>query len=191
MVAALTRIAGAELELLVLAGGHRGCAAVDLATGGLVAAHWPEGVPPFTPFTLVRARLAEEQEELDPIRPEAVALSTAPRPVGSIPGRRAERWLRPLLHPPGEHLLRFAGTAAPYWTLSGDRPSVALVSPASRPIVVGNRCRFRWRNVVHTLPVLPTALPLAPPRPRRLLVSLSAPVAGHCYKVVAGLLPRQ
>ncbi|MDP9070568.1 MAG: hypothetical protein M3N68_04660 [Actinomycetota bacterium] len=191
MVAALTRLAGAELELLVLAGAHRGCAAVDLGTGALVHAHWPEGVPPLTPFTLARGRLADEQEDRDPVRPEAVALSTAPCPVGRIPGRRAERWLRPLLHPPGEHLLGFAGTATPYWALSGDRPSVALVSPASRPIVVGNRCRFRWRNAVHTLPVLATALPFAPAKPRRLLVSLSAPVAGHCYKVVAGLLPRQ
>ena len=190
MVAALTRIPNAEVDLLVLAGGRHQCAAVDLSTGALVHAQWPEGVPPSGPFTLVRAHLGDEQDELDPTRPEALALAGAPRPVGRLPGWRAERWLRPLLHPPGEHLLGFAGAATPYWTLRGDRPSVALVSPPARPVVMGTWCRFRWRNVVHTLPILPTALAFAPARPRRLLVSLSAPVEGHCYKVVAGLLPR-
>jgi hypothetical protein len=191
MVAALTRIPNAEVDLLVLAGGHRGCAAVDLSTGGLVHAHWPEVVAPSSPFTLVRARVADDQDELDPTRPEALTLAGPPRPVGRLHQRRAERWLRALLHPAGEHLLGFAGSATPYWTLNGDRPSVALVAPPARPMVLGSWCRFRWRNVVHTLPILPTALPFAPPRPRRLLVSLSAPVEGHCYKVVAGLLPRR
>ncbi len=190
MVVALNRLAGAEFDLLVLAGGPRGCAAVDLATGALVHAHWPDTAAVRRPFSLVRGRLADEQVEVDPIRPETVALAAAPQPVGRMPARRAERWLRPLLHPPSEPLLSFAGSATPYWTLSGDRPSVALVSPDAAPIVVGDRCRFRWRGAVHTLPILPTAALSAPTRPRRLLVSLSAPVAGHCYKVVAGLLPR-
>jgi hypothetical protein len=190
MVVALNRLAGAELDLLVLAGGPRGCAAVDLATGALVHAHWPHGGRPLAPFAVVRGHLADEREEPDPVRPETLALRGSPRPVGNMARRRAERWLRPLLHPRSEHLLGFAGSATPYWTLSGDRPSVALVSPDSAPILVGDRCRFRWRHVVHTLPVLPTALSSAPPRPRRLLVSLSAPLRGHCYKVVAGLLPR-
>lgn len=190
MVVSPSRLAGAELDLLVLAGGPRGCAAVDLTTGALVHAHWPGAARVRAPFAVVRGRVADEQVEVDPIRPETLALAGPPESVGRMPGRRAERWLRPLLHPPSEHLLGFAGSATPYWTLSGDRPSVALVSPDSAPIVVGDRCRFRWRGAVHTLPVLRTALWSAPARPRRILVSLSAPVAGHCYKVVAGLLPR-
>lgn len=142
-------------------------------------------------LTIVGGRLAgssDGDDAVDPIRPESIRLTSAPQRVGRMSRRQAERKLRPLLHPDRENLLGFAGAAVPYWTLTGERASVAVVAPAERPAVVGTECRFRWRNTPHVLPVLPTALATCPPRPRRLLVALSPPRAGHCYKVVAGLL---
>lgn len=122
------------------------------------------------------------------MRPEAVSLAGPPDPVTTMSRRQAERWLRPLLHPRREHLLGFAGPAVPYWTLTGERASVAVVAPPQRPTVAGGECRFLWRNMVHVLPLLPTALATSPARPRRLVVALTPPRSGHCYKVVAALL---
>lgn len=189
-----TSLVGADVQLLVLAAGRQWCAAIDLSSGGLVSAEWATSAPAVLPrFTIVSARPAPDSEgpegaRDDPMRPEAVALAGPPQPAGRMSRRRSERWLRPLLHPAGEPLLGFAGPAVPYWTLTGDRASVAVVAPPDRPVVAGGECRFRWRNAPHVLPVLPTALADCPSRPRRLLVALSPPRAGHCYKVVAGLL---
>lgn len=88
----------------------------------------------------------------------------------------------------GDHLLGFAGPAVPCWTLTGERASVAVIAPKTRPVVQGGECRFQWCDIPHVLPVLPAALADCPARPRRLLVALSPPRAGHCYKVVAGIL---
>lgn len=188
-IAGRTSLAGAELRLLVLAGGLRWCAAIDLATGALVGARWSEPSPgPLAAFTVVRAKLSDDQGDADPVRPEEVGLDAAPRPVGRASRRRAERWLRPVLHPYGEHLLGFPGPAAPYWTLTGSRPSLAVVDPRDPPVVDGGQCRFRWRNAAHVLPVLPSAAETCPERPRRLVVTLSSPRQGHCYKLVAALL---
>lgn len=185
-----TSLAGEEVELLLLAGGQRWCAAIHLDTGALVSARWSEPAPSdLAPLVVARARVAADQGDTDPVRPEELVLSSAPRPVGQIGSRRrVDRLLRPILHPPGEHLLGFPGAAAPYWTLTGERPSVAVVAPHPAPVVTGGQCRFRWRNINHALPVLPRALDARPARPARLVVTLSAPRAGHCYKVVAALL---
>lgn len=183
-----TSLAGAEVELLLLAGGQRWCAAMQLDTGALVGARWDEPVPGLAPFVVARARIAGDQSDADPVRPEEVTLDAPPRPVGAANRRQAERLLRNVLHPPYEHLLGIAGPAIPYWTLDGTRPSIAVVAPSPPPVVRGGQCRFRWRNLDHALPVLPRALVNRPARPRRLLVTLSAPRQGYCYKVVAALL---
>lgn len=185
-----TSLAGEEVELLLLAGGQRWCAAIHLDTGALVSARWTDPAPAgLVPLVVARARVAGDQGGTDPVRPEELVLESAPRPVGPVPSRRrVDKLLRPVLHPPGEHLLGFPGPAAPYWTLTGERPSVAVVAPDPAPVVTGGQCRFRWRNLHHVLPVLPRALEARPARPGRLVVTLSAPRAGHCYKVVAALL---
>lgn len=189
-----TSLVGADVQLLVLAAGRQWCAAIDLSSGGLVSAEWTRPAPaPLHRLAVVSARFASGGQDLraaadDPMRPEAMALVGPPEVVGRMGRRRAERWVRPLLHPTGEPLLGFAGPAVPYWTLTGDRASVAVVAPSDRPVVAGGECRFRWRNTTHVLPVLPTALADCPPQPRHLIVALSPPRAGHCYKVVAGLL---
>ena len=187
-IAGRTSLAGAEVELLLLAGGQRWCAAMHLASGALVGARWEEPVAGLAPFVVARARVAGDQSDADPARPEEVALDAPPRPVGSASRRRAERLLRNVLHPTSEHLLGVAGPSVPYWTLDGSRPSIAVVAPSPPPVVSGGKCRFRWRNLNHALPVLPQALDELPAHPRRLLITLSAPRQGYCYKVVAALL---
>ena len=187
-IAGRTSLAGDEVELLLLAGGQRWCAAINLGSGALLSARWAEPATGLAPLLVARARVAGDPREIDPLRPEELALAGPPRPIGSAGGRRVEKLLRPVLHPTGEHLLGFPGPAVPYWTLTGSRPSVAVVAPADPPVVLGGQCRFRWRNVDHSLPVLPRALHRRPHRPRRLVVTLSEPRAGHCYKVVAAFL---
>ncbi|MGI8686562.1 MAG: hypothetical protein ACR2MO_15985 [Acidimicrobiales bacterium] len=187
-IAGRTSLAGAEVRLLLLAGGQRWCAAMHVESGALVSARWEEPAPGLAPFVLATARVAADQSEVDPVRPEEVTLTAAPRPVGHVSRRRAERMLRAVLHPDTEHLLGIAGPATPYWTLDGTRPSIAVVAPSQAPVIAGGQCRFRWRKLVHSLPVLPHALDNRPARPRRLVIALSAPRQGYCYKVVAALL---
>lgn len=187
-IARRTSLAGAELQLLVLAGGRRWCTAIDLASGALVTGTWRDAVAVPAPFSVTRARLDDDADGHDPMRPEAVVLASAPEAAGRMPSRRAKRLLRPLLHPPGEHLLGFAGPALPYWMLTGERPSAAVVAPPARPRVTATTCRFWWRGLPHRLPVHPDALATAPARPDHLVVALTAPRQGHCYKVVLALL---
>lgn len=194
---------GTDVELLVFAAHGRSIAGVDLQSGGLIWVTYPEGGArtALRPFDVVRGRSGPDQP-VDPCRPETIALVAAPEVTGHLRGRRAGRLLRPLLHPPDEHLLGFAGPAIPYWTLTGDRPSLAVVEPRG-PVTVrgdddGLHCRFVWRNINHELPFTDLRPGLADSArrgtgirvDRRLLVCLTPPYLGHCYKVVAALLPR-
>ena len=99
--------------------------------------------------------------------------------------------MRPLLHPRREPLLGLAGPAAPYWTLTGDRPSLGLVAPGRLLLyraAAGAFCRFRWTGRDHQLPLTPAAAHRVPRRPRRLVVALTPPQDGYCHKVVAAVL---
>jgi len=215
-VACRTRAAdpGTTLSLMVLTDGPEGCAAVDVSSGALVRAGYP-GSPgrPLLPFEVVKAVIAEDPDGPDPTQPEAVVLSAPPEPAGRIRGRQARRLLAPLVLPAGEAPFGFPGSAAPYWTVPGDRPSLALIAP-DRPPVVQRRgdesvtCRFGWGGADLELPVADRRVRhamaggewprLAGPSMREVLgydpslvvMALSAPQAGRCYKVVAGLLPR-
>ena len=188
---------GTDLQLLVLASTADGCIAVDIDSGALVRASYPmpEGVelelqPAF--FDVVTAAIAPmDDDDLEPTLPEHVVLAGPPHRVGHLSRRKAERLLRPLIHPPREPLLGIPGPEVAFWELRGNRPTVALVEPERPPAVVrrgpgnGLRCRFQWRGTGQELPLV--APPVTPAR--RLLVALTPPVQGRCYKVVAGLLP--
>lgn len=183
---------GATLDLLVLAAGPGGCIGVDLGSGALARASYPiPTLVPLVPFDLASARIVGGDDQPDPVHPEQVELAELPRLTGHLARRKAERWLRPLLHPENEPILGFGGPAVPFWDLTGDRPSLSLVEPARPPVVVHRpgharpRCRFAWRNLWHELPVVGHG----EPGDRRLLIVLSPPRQGLCYKVVAGLLP--
>ena len=187
---------GTTLELLVLASGPGGCIAVDLDSGALTRATYPErSLVPLIAFDVATATVGGSyyEDEPEPLHPEEVELAALPKLSGHLGRRRAERWIKPLLHPAGEPILGFPGPAMPFWELNGHRPSIAVVQPERPPKLVHRRgearlrCRFAWRNIWHELPVVGTGSEAG--NDRRLLVALSAPLQGYCYKVIAGLLP--
>jgi hypothetical protein len=179
---------GAELSLLVLGTSPLGLAAVDLTSGAFVRA--AVDVSDLTPFDVVETRLDDAQEH-DPTQPEAVSLAPVAKVVDHLPPKRAERWLRPLLHPTNNHLLGFAGPSVPFWELDGTRPSVGLVDAPADVVADAKglpRGRFVWRGLVHDMPIAARRGARLPRHAARLLVALTPPVDGHCYKVIAGLL---
>jgi hypothetical protein len=204
-------VPGAEMEMLLLAGEPGGSVGVDLESGAFVRATHPPPAEPLAAYDVVAATIAGAPEPPDAARPEAVELADAPERVGQIPARRAERLLAPLHHPPQLPLLGMGANAVPYWTLSGDRPSLSLVELRNEPRVrwgpFGPECRFSWQGSVHDLPLIDRPLiaalqahGLSRPsradllrilgyRARRLLVMLTPPHNGYCHKAVAALLP--
>jgi hypothetical protein len=202
---------------MVLASGPDDVCAVDLRTGALVRLRVGAQVGPradLKAFDLIDAELAADPERDDLAHPEAVSITGFPQVVGSAPKRQARRYLRSLVAPIERHLLGFAGSAAPYWEFRGMRPSLALVTPSLGPLLFRRQtddttwARFGWARNDNWLPVedprateclwstgrdrltgkdLAGALGF---RPRYLLVALTPPRAGHCYKTVTALLPR-
>lgn len=197
---------GATLDLLVVASEGSQCAGVDLVSGTLTRA-WSKA-PLATlarQYDVVRVTLAEDLDALpDPAEPEAVALSEPPEVVGRITGRRAEKLIRPLLHPRAEPLLGSHAPALPFWERRADHPSIALVEPEG-PVMFRREasylaCKFAWQGVVRELPCLDRRLAsemdragrtrASAPARARLVVALTPPIAGHCHKVVEAVLPR-
>jgi hypothetical protein len=204
-------VAGAELRMLVLAAQPDGCVGVDLESGAFVRALYPPGGEPLEAFDTTTAPIGAPVEPPDTVRPEAVILADPPERTGSLTPRKAERYLQALRHPPQGPLLGFQGVSVPYWTLVGDRPSLALVDPSDGPLILataeGFECRFGWQGSVHQFPLGDRALAtelvrlrrrrsspreltrLLGYRPGRLLVVVAGPSGGHCTKQVAALLP--
>ena len=196
------------------AAGVANCIGIDVASGALVRftcdTDWPE-LP--SPYSLVIGTLADPRHLVfDPAQPEAISLAGPLRPAGRLPAWRVGRYLRSLRHPRGRHLLGWAGPAVAYWTLDGRQPSAAVIDPDTGPVVLAGRdqlrCRFGWGGSTMDLPITDGRVATALRRtgrpslrgtalagavggpPRHLLIALSPPVEGHCYKTVAGILPR-
>ncbi len=208
---------GAELSLLVLACNEEDTTAIDLASGALIRlrVEWPVGHDPdLAPFDLVEARLAADPETDDLAQPEAATSDGLPRHVGTMRPRRARKLLRALAARPDGPLLGVPGASAPYWEFRGQRPSAALLVPDRGPQFIRRAredstwVRFGWDREDVWLPVecveptraldaarrdrlsgkaLGTALGF---RPYYLLVALSQPREGYCYKVCTAVLPR-
>ena len=168
----------------------------------------------FLPFDVVDATWANDPQRDDLAQPEAVTLCGTPTLVGRLRGRRARHLLKALVAPPAQHLLGFPGYGAPYWEFHGMRPSVALVVPSRGPLLFQRQAdnsvwaRFGWPRIDQWLPVedrrataalwasgrdrlsgraLTSALGF---RPDFLLLTVTRPREGHCYKTVTALLPR-
>ncbi|HUQ62883.1 MAG TPA: hypothetical protein VM121_03940 [Acidimicrobiales bacterium] len=205
-------VAGAELRVLVLAADTRGCVGIDLDSGAFVRASYSASpTDSFSSFDVVAGRIAASSLPPDASRPETVSLEEPPIRCGRLSERRAERYIDSLLHPRRGPLLGFAGRAVPYWTLAGDRPSLSIVDIASGPQLRrdagGYECRFTWQGGRHQYALGDRRLALQLEdagwprfssrdlqrllgyRVRRLLIVLTPPQEGYCYKVVAALLP--
>jgi hypothetical protein len=208
---------GSTLHLLVLSSTIEDTTVVDLATRTVmrVRVPWPEGhEPDISTFDVVEVTLAEDPERDDLARPEATTVADLPRHVGTLRGRHLRKLLRRLVATPDGPLLGFPGPSAPYWEFRGFRPSVALIEPTRRPQLIRRQAdgttwvRFGWdrddvwlpvedRNAARALDAarrerlsgksLSTALGF---EPQYLLVTVSPPRDGHCYKVCAAVLPR-
>lgn len=195
--------------MLVLAPGVVESIGIDLATGCFVRAGHPPTRDLARTFEVVEGEVADATEPPDGARPEALELTDAPRRVGRMGRRRAVKRLVRLAHPRRVPILGLATDSVPYWTLGGDRPSVALVELSRAPGVKwsgeGPFCSFAWAGAEQFLPLTDDAagsvrvgvdragrVNLARAlgyRPTRLLVILTAPVDGYCRKAVAALLP--
>lgn len=199
-----------RLRLLVLSGTPSEAFGVDLRNGSLRRLAWRYAGPVFRPYEVIEVQALPGD---DAPFPADTVIAVDPVVLGAMRGRRAAKFLKPLVHPATRPLLGAATSTVTYWTLGSDAPSVALVAPAAGPVVERDthhhlRCRFRWSRLDHDLPLddprldetlsHPTATRLAGGtlaralgwKPERLLVSLDPPVEGRCQKVVAGLLPR-
>jgi hypothetical protein len=200
---------GTQLDLLVLAVDADHIAGVDLASGAMVRAWSPPSrrLAPraLEPYDVVRGTLAPDVDQVpDPTQPEAVVLASAPEQVGRLRRRRAERLLRPLVHPVGQPLLGSHGPTVPFWERRPDHPSIALVEPETQALIYARperlTCRFRWRDRFVDLPFLDPWVAETMARTgcwrltsrwgERLVVALTPPIDGHCHKVVATLLRR-
>jgi hypothetical protein len=197
---------------MVLSDGPEGCAAVDVSSGALVRARYAgQADPPLAPFDLVRAVIAEDPDYPDPTQPEAVALEEPPRRTARLRRRQVRRLVAPLVLPDGEQPFGFPGSAAQYWTVPGDRPSLAILAPRRVPLVRDRgsgdvACRFGWGAVEMELAVAeprvrqaaaggrllttPELRLLLGYEPELLVMALSDPQDGRCYKVIVGFLPR-
>jgi hypothetical protein len=204
--------AGAQLELLVLASEANGSIGVDLASGAFVRARHPMiAGRALRAFSIASGELAPG-DMFDAAQPELAELTGPLRPTARLHPRKADRWLRPLLHPPRPPLLGLTGNAIPFWTLEGDRPSVSLVEPDEIGIARapgGYVCRFIWQHTFHELFLRDRRLLAALESAHvqrcgerevqrllghgvdRLLIALTAPIQGYCYKAVMGVLPRR
>jgi len=208
---------GSTLHLLVLSSTVEDTTVVDLATRTVmrVRVPWPEGhEPDIATFDVVEVTLADDPERDDLAQPEATTVADLPRHVGTLRGRRLRKLLSRLVASPDGPLLGFPGPSAPYWEFRGFRPSVALIEPTRRPQLLRRQgdgttwVRFGWdrddvwlpvedRNAARALDAarrerlsgksLATALGF---EPQYLLVTVSPPRDGHCYKVCAAVLPR-
>jgi hypothetical protein len=169
---------------------------------------------PPEPLSVVRGFVSERALLFDPARPESVGLVGPPEVRSSLRRGSTRRRLRSLLAPEDQPLLGFAGPSVPYWELRGNRGSLALVELPRGPQLVRRegehqvRARFLWAGIDQELPLLDPRLAKAlwgvrrypiggqalakrvGSVPRFLLVALTGPRKGHCYKVVAAALGR-
>ncbi len=210
LVRCRTTTPGSVLELMVLASGRRSCIGVDLDSGALIRTVESISRPLLKIFTAVRGTTAQPSFDR-PEHPELVAFDQELLPIGSIAPKRAQRMIKPLLHPKQGPLLGFYGPSTPWWEREANAPSVAILEVDRRIRAIhtprGLRVQFAWNGSIHDLPLedlrvlerldwvpeQPNAtFPLAEIiryEPRRLLLAISRPVNGYCTKVVAGLLP--
>ncbi len=169
---------------------------------------------PIYPYDVVRVSLSDYPQLADPSQPEAAETVGKPVPDRRLAARRTQRIIKSLLAPDTEPLLGFVGQSTCYWTLTGDHPSVALVELVRPPVLYWQdrdgqpAVRFSWGARQEWLlcqdPLAIAVLQASGARhlggenlsralgfqPSHLVVTLTPPKEGYCYKVVSSLLPK-
>ena len=171
---------GQVLRCVLLARGPE-WVAVDVATGAVVrsrASGWPlvpsdsrlarsvahhrangAGSRSGPELEVVQIELVEDDEPMDPARPEAVMVHDAPELIGTPRRRAVRRIFRELLPVDSRRpLLGSLGPSISYEDLDGTRPSVAVVAPDRVPLfawdTTGTWCQFSLGGRKHRLAVV-------------------------------------
>jgi hypothetical protein len=198
---------GTALRLMVVSTGDRHCAGIDLASGALVRAWSAYPVDSrLRPYDVVDVTVASDPDLVpDPSEPDAIVIAGPPELSGRVKGRAAGRLIRPVLHPERAPLLGTYGATVPFWERSSDHPSITVAKPKGPVVVTFEEgrlwCHFFWGSRPQVLacddPRLAASLrrsgrTFAQMRPgAHIVVALSPPVDGHCYKVVEAVVPRR
>jgi len=209
---------GRRLTCAVLAPGPEEWVAVDLATGAFVRVRPADTAAlagEHRALDVVMVVLGEDEDPLDPSRPEAVVPAALPERVGRLTRRRGRRLLKRLAAPErrGLPLLGTRGPSIAFVDLDGTAPSVTVVRVSARTVELATRAdgeavlAISWAGVDWTIPVadpearaaaLAAAQPLrAKPlsvalgfKPGFLVVGLGRVRDGHAPKLVLAVLPR-
>jgi hypothetical protein len=166
-----------------------------------------------SPFDVIEVGAISKPKENDPAKPEYVELMGNAKSTGKrLRKRKVHKLLKPLISKGKTPLLGFRGPSASYWTLTGFQPSLAIVIPDRGPLLIRRKdgsawVRFGFGQFVEELMVQDKSIQAALNetvrsrfvgkqlaqflgwKPKYLIIGLSSPVNGHCYKKVLGLLP--
>lgn len=209
---------GSTMVAVVLGCTNEMTTVLDVASEAIVRWRipWPAGTDAdLAIFDVVEGQLASDIQRTDLALPEAISLATLPRRLGTYGGRKVRDWLEAVRTPADGPLFGFRGPSAPYWEFRGEKPSVALIVPDRGPQLMRRHddgstwVRFGWlgddiwllcedAHAIRTIEAtrraslsgkeLATALGF---RPTYLLVTLSPPIDGHCYKSCTGILAQK
>jgi hypothetical protein len=207
-------VPGAAMHVLVLAPSQRLTYGVDLGSGAFVRMHHAapthrDTAPRYGDVAI--GQIGEDPDAAAGAQPSEDTMLQVPlRRVGHMTPRQIDKTLAPLHHRTGRPLFGCEGPALPMWAVDQTTSGVSLIEPESDLAVTvtdqGTAVRFRWRAYTYQLPVDDSRvnkrldwLPDSPVGgralahvmgfyPRRLLLALSEPSNGYCYKTAVALL---
>lgn len=203
-----------ELKIAILVSAEDESIVLDTENQILIRTELPGSVRSICGvFEMVTCHFDRNPNNIDPSRPETAKVQGDVHLTGKrLRRRKAHKLLKPLIAPNHSALLGFRGPAASYWTVSGNYPSLTVVSPDRGPILLLRKDGSLWLRFgigpnVEELPLIDNRIITTVRssgsrkfsgkklqnvlgwKPRLIVVGLSAPQNGYCYKTVLGLLP--
>jgi hypothetical protein len=202
---------GSLIHVLILSPSRSVTVGVDLGSGAFVrmvheAPKDSQNAPRYGDVAVGRL---SSQDDGFALPNEDVFLGQPLKTVGHMRPRQLEKTLQPLHHPDGKPLFGCEGPALPMWSVN-TVPAIALIEPKTDLAVTmtesGAAVRFGWRGYTYQMPLEDRRvlrrldwLPNSPVGgralaevigffPNRLLLGLSEPVNGYCYKTAVALL---
>jgi len=168
------------------------------------------------PLDTVVATVASDDPEgvNDPSEPDNITIEALEIRRVPLRRRRLRKFLDALIPGSEQPLLGFHGPATSYWDRNGTQPSLTIIDVNGDMTIIRRSehdpliARFPWGPRLHELviedPLSQTVIPEGrygriPGRaleksmgfkPSYLVISLTKPRQGHCYKVVSAILPK-